>query len=353
MITELFKQDARGQIRVWRIFDTQLGEIGMEWGAIGGSIQDHYEDVPHGKAGRTVEEQQASRINSRINKQIDKGYVYSEREARENKPTNALGLAKPMLATPFKKVLDLSYTGLVHQAKYNGHRCMITMQDGEKIAYSRNGKRIESIPEILEGVDVPEGMTLDGELYIHGVPLQTIGSYVRRRQEMTKQLFFVCYDVIMDEPFSERYKFIKEMKSSLKVTIAPTMSGIDPDNMAGVMKHVLADGYEGLILRQDNFGYEDGKRSKGLVKVKQFIDDEFRVVDINPSADGWAVLTCVMQDGVRFSVTAPGTIPEKTRVMINKELYIGRKVNVQFAEFTKAGKPFHPVATMWRTKEHE
>jgi len=106
-------------------------------------------------------------------------------------------------------------------------------------------------------------------------------------------------------------------------------------------------GYEGLILRDLKMPYEVGKRSKGLIKVKQFMDAEFKVVDILPSAEGWARLVCELP-GDTFKVSAPGTIYQKTEVLKRKDEFIGEFVTVTFANYTIDGKPFHPVAERWR-----
>lgn len=98
-------------------------------------------------------------------------------------------------------------------------------------------------------------------------------------------------------------------------------------------------------------GYEDGKRSGSLIKLKAWEDQEFPIVDITASADGWAILNCLAPNGKPFTVSCPGDVPFKRYVLMNKDKFIGKDVTVQFAYWTEEGKPFHCVATAIRDYE--
>ena len=153
--------------------------IMMSHGVMGGAMQQKFEDVAEGKASRTLHEQVHSRAESRTNKKIDAGYCESLYEA-ENKPrTNSLGFEKPMLAAKYADVKNIDEDNLYYQFKYDGNRMPVTNQCGINTPYSRQGKLIETIPEITEGIVMPESETIDGEIYCHGQSLQTIVSWVK------------------------------------------------------------------------------------------------------------------------------------------------------------------------------
>ena len=109
----------------------------------------------------------------------------------------------------------------------------------------------------------------------------------------------------------------------------------------------------------DNFKHEAGKRSKGLIKVKPMhfgefvVDDEFLVVDIIPSKDGWAILVCETEEGKQFKVSCHGTFEYKKEVYENRDDYFGKHIRIEFAGLTKSKIPFHPVAICWREKHEE
>lgn len=354
--TTLYIKDNRGQLRFWSV-EPSIDTLEIEYGVWGGEILYQTKDVRENQSGRDMDEQMELEMDSLIKKKMDKGYV-TDREATELPRTNRLGLARPMLASPIARVKAANFDDALVQLKYDGHRCMIHNNAGELIAYSRNGKPINTISHILNSIIIPEGWTLDGELYVHGKPLQTITSLVKKIQPDNEMLEFKCYDVIVpEEPNADfRTRFTDLMSnvefnrhSAYKV---PTWR-YSAINNHKKFQDAKAMGYEGLIVRLAGSPYEDGKRSKALLKIKSVIDDEFEVVDIKPSKDGWAILECIMLDGTTFSVSAPGNIQDKTMTYRSKHLFIGRMVRVEFANFTKSRKPFHPVATNWRDKDAE
>lgn len=342
---------ASGAMQQWDI-SSQQNKIIITYGQVGGIMQTQTEVVPLGLAGRTLEQQVTSRINSRVNKQLDKGYRYTIEDAKKLSNMNALDLLKPMLAQSSKKLKHIDHREYWAQFKYDGHRCLITKLGGKLRAYSRQGKWITTIDHILEGMDIPEGWTIDGELYHHGTSLQTISSWAKRKQENTLKLKFIAYDLIMGINYRERYSFLKnDFVYGENVVVAPT--GTIKESIIESLGKAKGLGYEGLILRHKNYVYEAGKRSRGLLKVKEarevpYIEKEFTVVDVHPSKDNWAILECAVSEGKTFRTSAPGTMVDKTFVLQNKDNYIGKVVTVEFPNYTDDGKPFHATAMRWR-----
>ena len=198
---------------------------------------------------------------------------------------------------------------------------------------------------ILE-IDDLRNVTLDGELYNHGMPLQTITSLVKRRQAETAGIKYYIYDVMMDATYKERLNFLTSIAWPKGVVVADTWVVNNDDEMQNKFSESRAYGYEGGILRVGSKGYQDGKRSNSLLKVKKRFDTECKVIDIKPSVDGWARLMCLF-NGKTFWVSAPGTMVEKRRVMERASDYLGAYVKIEYADTTRDGVPFHPVATHW------
>lgn len=357
----LYKYDARNDLRVWTLIaslatkETAILEI--LYGTQGGAMQRKTEQVKLNSSGRSAEEQAQLRFNSRINKQLDKGYKESIDEAKSEKGTNTLGLVLPMKAQVYEpeKHTDLLQRSI--QFKYNGHRCLIYMSPNGPIAYSRNGKLIDSIPHILEGLEMPEGMYLDGELYVKGMHINDITSIVRCRQAESSKLRFIAFDTVDAKlPFLSRFdKLFSKVRWSYaadaSIEIAPTLMqhGFKMLHKKDIQRMAVANGYEGLILRSNDKGYESGARARQVLKAKIPLDAEFRVVDVEASVDDWAVLICKAPNNSTFKVSAPGTVEQKKYIYDNSHEYIGRWVNIEFAEWTKYGLPFHPRAIYFRT----
>lgn len=352
MKTTLYSKDVTGTIRLWSIEEDD-GQLIIQHGTKGGSIQTKYENVPYGLANRTQEEQVRSRYWSRINAQYDKGYVDTIEEAERNKRVNSLGLVRPMLAQPIKNVRRIDFSSAFYQHKYDGNRCLVTRHCGKTIAYSRNGKKINSIDHILKGIRLQEGQVIDGELYCHGVSLQKICSWVKREQDATANLSLRVYDLVENSPYISRLEALQALVLGDKAIVVPTVRVREESDLDSLLEGSIKDGYEGGILRWGEAGYEDGKRSKSLAKIKVFHDDEFIVIDVLASKDGWARLELEMPEGQTFLVSAPGSIQDKELILAEAEKYIGQSVNIKFSNITKDGIPFHPIATAFRDKGAE
>lgn len=344
----LYAKDAKGDIRVWSITTQTMGYV-IEHGKLNGAMQQKKESIFDGKQNRTREEQIDKQVKSAIKKQRDKGYVDSIEEA-ELGLTNSLGLFKPMLAQKIEdNVVDFS-TAFI-QRKYDGNRCIIG-NDGTGIkAYSRGSQLITSIGHILNSLNLQPGTFIDGELYCHGVRLQTIASWVKKKQPETLRLKFHAYDTISPKPFKDRNADLSVALIGTDIRYierVPTYPLKDANDLKMHFNWFRADGYEGAIVRHTNAGYEDGKRSKSLLKVKKWHDDEFLVTDITASKDGWALLQCVTGRGKPFSVTCHGPVDYKMQVFQTSEQHIGKLVTIEYAYLTADGIPFHPVAKCWR-----
>jgi len=349
MKTTLYKVDVSGTIREWTIERISQNEFAMHHGVMGGSIQTKIEFVEEGKAGRTLDEQILSRMASRISKKRDMGYCNSIEKARENINLNSINMVKPMLA---QKEIQVPKEFAL-QYKYDGNRCLITKQNGKVFAYSRNGKLINSIDHIIDSAShIPEGAILDGELYKHGVPLQTLRSWISRKQAESEGLEYMCYDIVSPLGYLGRYKSLLRLGLEGSITLARTLF-LDETSLAleGLNSRLLdarKEGYEGLMIRDVKTPYEAGKRSKSLIKIKHFEDDEFRVINILRSSDDWGILVCETKTGKLFKVSAPGDINFKKHVLENKYDFIGKDVTVEYANLTKDGIPFHPIAIAFR-----
>lgn len=336
--TILFGTGVHGT-KVWKIWSKGNSIIIEANGAT------YFEDIAGGLAGRSLDEQIKLRINARVRSKLDDGFKRDKSKLGKT-ITNQLGLARPMLATHLKDCRHKVNDDWFVQPKLDGHRCLIDKTG----AYSRAGRPIDTITEIIEELQIPEGVTFDGELYCHGQALQTISSWAKRRQKATANLQYHIYDVMIPGlSFKLRQEFLDTIEFGspyIRKVTTDTIGNIG--NLTEYFNKVKSVGYEGLILRPPTGLYESGKRSKTLIKVKSRLDAEFKCIDILPTKWGWGNLVLLTKEGLSFKTPAPGTLAEKTKQLINKELYIGRFVTCEFADWTIEKKPFHCVAIRWR-----
>ncbi len=313
-----------------------------------------------GRSNETTPQQQALlEMESRINKQLDKGYVRTLAEA-EQPATNGLGLKKPMLAQPIDKVKpeSIDWENAYAQPKLDGHRCLVN-----GIMYSRQGKEI-LLPHIREALGdyglLDKG--LDGELYVHGMMLQDIGSLVKKPREESKQLQYHVYDLMRDAPYSERRAELFDLldgacqgDSPIDILVGHRVTS--REQLDSLHRQFLCQGYEGSILRHGLAPYQDDKRSNSLLKVKDFTDTEFEVIGVERGTPNGTyevpVWVCsnpagLTEDAKTFKVTAAGNMQQKHDQWLMKHAFIGRQLTVQHFGHSKDMVPLLPVALRWR-----
>ena len=310
------------------------------------------ETVKEGLAGRTIEQQVELRVNARVRNKLDHGFVYDEKDLSDS-PVNQLGTYLPMLAERYDKQKYVDFTDMWGQPKLDGHRCLAN----NEIVYTRRGKEINTVPEIFNQLKLPYGISTDGELYCHGQHLQTIASWAKRRQKDTDRLQYWTYDLIIEDDknlsFEERFKILREIIESCnvdeRIVIVPTRKIISPKETISSFISLRHKGYEGLILRPSGGKYEIGKRSKKLLKVKHYEDEEFEIINVHLSRQSeLPVFDLKTKEGKLFKATVHGDRSHKFYVYKNKERYIGKLVTCEFANYTIEKIPFQPVAIRFK-----
>lgn len=303
-----------------------------------------------GRANETTPLQQAiSEATAKAQKKIDKGYTREIPQAGQ-KAVNSLGLTKPMLAQDFKAVTQWP---VYVQPKLDGNRCLATNQGGKIILWSRGGKEIylPHIVKALEGI-LPEGVTVDGELYCHGETLQTITSWIKKNRPESSRIQYMVYDCVDSECFSVRKQITRRiLPVGTGVEWLQTFEVHDEEQLKHYHETWVGKGYEGTMVRTLGVGYEDGKRSKSLQKMKDFQDAEFEIIDViqgtpRQTATGQlevAIYVCKCGEHT-FNATAPGDMFEKHTAWLQRDSAIGKQLTVKFFNWTPDGLPFLPVA---------
>ena len=347
-ITTLYRKNAYG-IGIWSIWNEGNVIVVSHATTLQGAQVQHHEVVTSGKQSRPLDEQVQFKIKGRISKQLDKGYT-PDLEAASAAALNQLGLDVPMLANSFD---ESKLTNTAHiQRKLNGLRCLATKQNGEIILYSRRGKAFAALKSIREALNdiIHEGETFDGEIYRHKTSLQTIQSWAKREQPSTDLLTYVVYDYMSEDDFEDRYNTLKirfENFESDRVKLLATKKVNSKIEIFEAFAKARSASFEGLMIRLPNYGYENGKRSKSLLKLKEVFSDEGICKAVHPSEKGNPVITILWQHKT-FNATPPGTHRARNDVLLNADKYLGRRITFEYRELTDDGLPFHAVAVNWR-----
>ena len=321
---------------------------------------DPYEATPKnvGKANETSAEEQAyAEFDSMVTKQMDKGYS-------PNGVTSDI-LPLPMLAHKFKERADKLQWPVYVQRKYNGQRMFF---DGEK-AWSRGGKLI--LPKVIAHLvsQFPKnlkGKILDGELILPFNPLlqETLKATKKYVPSVSERLNFIVYDVVDSTlTYADRHALlvanisqVATMASSGKIVLAPTEKASDIGEVMMLhteftSKPVQGNPYEGTMIRDNSAGYDIGHRSNQLQKLKDFVDAEFKIVDVK-EGDGRfknaAIFVCDNGYGDTFDCTPEGTMDYRRELYENRANHIGQYLTVRYQELSNAKKPLFPVGVSIR-----
>jgi ATP-dependent DNA ligase len=345
MFKTLYKKDSKGAVRQWSV-RTDGDTVIVEHGQVGGSLVRQVTPCTPKNVGRanatTAEQQALAEAQAKWTKQVE----------RERYTTDSSGVVEdsylaPMLARDYTKVgHQLDWSGGVYVSrKVDGSRCLYDV--AKDTLWSRKGTPITAPSHILEQVrslGLKYG-NLDGELYIHGQPLNRIMSATKKKNELTKQLEFVLFDfAVADMPFSTRLAHLEELDLSdtPNLSVLPTQLS-DKADIKAHHDQFVQEGYEGLILREANSHYAFGQRAKGLMKYKEFREDDFLIIDVKEGLGGQGVLECVTSGGVTFGARSRGEDSYRVWQLENKEKVIGLMATVRYFDVTEYGTPQFPV----------
>jgi len=348
-IKTVYKKDSAGRLRFVTI-SVQGAMICQESGLSDGNATQHWSTSKAkniGKKNETTDSQQAILdAQSKITKKLKKEYFETIEEA------NNTNFVSPMLAYESEKYLDqVDFTGAVFcQPKLDGMRC----NKKGKAMKSRTNRDIETLPEIAGLLPELGDMTLDGELYVHGRTFQENMKMIKKVGPETDQVKYWVYDLMSNEPFVDRFTSILKIlptEVSSKIKIVPTFPVTSREEIDMCHKKFLEAGYEGTIIRWGNEGYQMGKRSKYLLKHKDFKDIACKVVDVVPSEKRpeMGVVHCeISPGGATFGCGMKFSHEERAEILTNKENYIGKTAEIRYFEDTDDGLPRFPVCVGFR-----
>ena len=352
----LYKRTTTGKVQIWFVeidgdrYRTTSGQkdgkkVTTEWTVA--------KPKNEGKANATSGEQQArAEVAAMYEKQVKRDY----RESIDN--IDSIERFKPMLADKWGDRKAKVTQAYVHmQPKLDGVRC-IARKDG---LWTRNGEEIKGAPHIHKQLaplfEKMPNLIIDGELYNHDLKddFNTIISCVKKLKpteddlKLSEKLIqYWVYDMPSDEDFSERGRDLKTivdayLSSDTSIVVVQTVEVLNEEVDKTAASYIEA-GYEGAMVRLN--GKYENKRSKTLLKWKEFQDEEFTIVDIQEgdgNRSGMAARVVLNLDGARtFSAGIIGNVDYCKQLLIEKDIHIGKKGTVVFQHYTPDGVPRFP-----------
>ena len=389
----LYKIDTQGRLREWT-----MNVDGNKFYAIKGLVDGKKtQDKPTtcvaknvGRANETTPNAQADfEAQAKFTKKLKSGYALTEEDAKVKKFYEA------MLADKFSDRKDSLSFPIYSQRKLDGIRCITRLEDGKVVGKTRNGKVIECIPHITNSLKgfftaFPDAV-LDGELYNHDyrdnfnkitslvrkqIPVKSdkmtdkafakkVTEFENRLEEAKESIQYWIYDMphLSDEVnestiFSARLAMLKhhlfDAVNKDCLVLVETAEINSFKTLDDLYAKYLEEGYEGQMVRS-NASYEN-KRSKGLLKRKEFMDAEYKVIGIDEGNGNRAGtvkhLVCYCdKTQQQFNSNVKGNFDYLKEVLDNKDYYIGKLATIKFFQLTPDGIPRFPYAIAFRDYE--
>jgi ATP-dependent DNA ligase len=369
----LYGDASTGKKKQWyiRVFERDgTGIIETSHGYVDGKIQVNEKVISEGKnIGKKNETtplvQAVNQARALWQKKRDDGYAPEGDDAESVDSGRAKEVFEdapsPMLAHDYnKRGKSISFPCYV-QRKYDGTRCVGVSGAG---LFSRNRKRYPNLGHILEELGkLPVGTVLDGELYSDELTFQEIVGLVKRETlkagDDVKQLKikYHVYDIINDAPYEDRYASLQMMFKRYRfqhiVPVKTEMCKSEGD-MKRLHADYVAEGYEGIMLRNCGAKYKVGTRSTDLQKYKEFFDAEYEVVGYKEGEgleEGCVLWICKTTEGKMFSCRPRGSREERQSMFRNGGKYVGKNLTVRYQEMTDDNMPRFPVGIAFRDYE--
>ena len=385
----LIGEASTGKAKMWQIAVRAVppsnAEIVVTHGYVDGKKQTGVKLITSGKnIGKKNEttplEQATLDARAQWQKKKDAGYAESEgtATATATAPVGGAGAASPVIAESRAKATSTTapLPMLAHdfnkrgssiafpcyvQRKYDGTRCVAVPQVG---LFSRNRKRYPHMEHILEELRaLPESIILDGELYSTELTFQEIVGLVKKETlkpadaEKMPKIKFHCYDMVSDAPYEDRLARLQALFSRFKFTslvltnteVCPTREALKP-----LHDKYVAEGFEGIMLRNKAGAYRVGVRSADLQKYKEFCDDEYTVTGFREgegAEKGCVIWVCRTEAGQEFACRPRGTREDRMDLFARGASFIGKRLTVRYQELTTDGLPRFPVGIAFRDYE--
>lgn len=328
------------------------------------------------KINATSGEQQAQlEVARQYKKKLDQKYSENPDTAvRSN-------IFQPMLAESYKDIKDKEKSfsdphGLYYQPKLDGIRAIVS----ENGIMSRNGKPIISCPHVLEQLtplfEKYPNLVLDGELYNHEFKddFNELTSIIMQKKltnedlEKSRQLIqYHVYDLDMEvdyipHEYHYRHSLLQHMFAFLEgnnvIQLVKTYSGrFDIEFIDKLFSKLLEQGYEGMMIRKGSGLYEN-KRSKNLIKRKDFLDKEYEIIEIIEGQGNWSgyakSVLCKTKENKSFSAGIKGTQQFTRELLENYRNGVKPKeCTVRYPNLTPDGVPRFGVAVAFYNEERD
>jgi DNA ligase-1 len=390
----LYKKTTVGKTQIWEI-EVVGNKFRSISGQADGKVHINLWTVCQGKnVGKknatTGEEQALKEAEAKHEKKLKAGYHLNLKNISKKR------FYEPMLAQDFKNKnrqkevmgeLDESGVGaaVFSQPKLDGIRC-IAMREG---LFTRTGKEITAVPHIHEALkplfEKYPNAVLDGELYnhdykndfnkiIHLVRKQNLtDEHLAESKEMIQYWIYDAPVIGKDNPFRKggcytEKDYFSDRTSVLDAQWRQGNLGLDKEDCLVIVETIeihgreqldrcyedyIEAGYEGQMVRLD--GAYENKRSPKLLKRKEFMDKEYKILGYEEGEGNRAGtikhFKFENEYGKGFHSNVKGSFEYLAELLEKADELIGKDATVKFFNLTPDGVPRFPYVIAIRDYE--
>jgi DNA ligase-1 len=366
---KLFGSDVKGKQKEWNVVVIDNGDhsvVEIEYGYVSGKMTKSTKKITSGK--NIGKRNETTHFEQAILEAQSKWKKKTEQEFSENdvKPTNITSenvldcenVVFPMLASDFQKFKHKITYPVYIQPKLDGYRMIFNSKN--KSCNSRQGKSFDAIKRTSlykELISIKEIVILDGELYQHGGIFEHLGMLRKKKldesdYEKLEQIEYHVYDYIDEtKTYTERLDFLKTFfnKNPFQhIRFVETRTVSTENELKDQHLDFVKDSYEGSIVRTASGKYRCKARSQDLLKFKDFVDSEYKIIGFTREQDTASnkdliVWVCVNENGDKFNVRPKGTREERNELYQRGNEFIGQQIHVKYFELTDSGIPRFPT----------
>jgi DNA ligase-1 len=310
-------------------------------------------------------------------------------------PADAISAAATATATGSRKKKVITFPCFV-QPKLDGLRCVSYATHSTGVALqSRTGAFFTGLPAIAAALrpylSQHPNIVIDGELYTDQMPFEELAGLIKKKKitdddvERLMKVKYHVYDIydrtLPDMPYSERLAVLaaavrrcgcvandafhsggthstasarmlrSDTEAATMVVLVRTEKVAALADFRRLFAEFVEAGYEGIMLRNAAGIYCANYRSNDLQKYKEFMEEEYRIIDFTQGEgrDAGAVIwVCETADGKVFTVRPRGSLNQRRDWFSDGDKYIGKNLTVIYQELTEDGKPRFPVGKALR-----
>lgn len=372
--------------RYWKINVKQTDNIctiEKRYGVVDGKEIVADKNINECKSQKTIYDQALFEARSEWNKKTKAGYSENREEVSSSEvKVETLGSIRktiidnfqPMLANVYKTDFNLSGNWIC-QPKLDGVRLICKYFNNNVLLCSRNNSDLSDITHLYDVMNElylemeNKNIILDGEIFSTDLKFKEIAGYINRRKskipnDKIKYIQYHIYDCYLidnpNETFDNRLEYLKlifekiiyrnsKFNSFIKLVTSIQLKSVDI--LESIHSNFTSMGYEGTMLRNGKSEYKQKTRTNNLLKLKDFYDKEYKIVDGMCGEGKFSkslIYVLETEKGTKFTCTSEGSIAEKEQAYIDfmsdKSKYINKMYCVKYQSIDEdTGKPRFPI----------